>query len=161
MTTGILLVVEVRRERIWPWVGLSLLVAVAAGVVAYILHARDPKSAGALVQTLVGLATTACTVAGWMWARRRPVQASRSQLERAADELAEQVRRQWERAAGERRLMYPVSILLRWQWSNRQVTGPVTEAVGGDGGTRFAPLTGMAAISRPGSPTRWFLDSRP
>ena len=43
--------------------------------------------------------------------------------------------------------MYPASILLRWQWSNRQVTGPVTAAVVGDGGTRFVPLTGMAAIT--------------
>ncbi len=126
---------------------MLLLVAVIAVALAYILHAHDPKSAGTLIQTLVALATTACTVAGWLWARRRPAQASRSQLERAADELAEQVRRQWERAAGERRLMYPASIPMRWQWSHRQVTGPVTEAVGGNGGTRFAPLTGMAAIT--------------
>lgn len=138
---------EILRRRLWSWVGLLLLVAVIAGVVVYILRAHDPKSAGTLVQTLVGLATTACALAGWLWARRQPVQASRSQLERAADELAEQVRRQWERAAGERRLMYPASIPLRWQWSHRQVTGPVTEAVGGNGGTRFAPLTGMATIT--------------
>lgn len=137
----------VRRRPIWPWIALSLLVAVIAGVLAYILHAHDLNSAGALVQTLVGLATTACTAAGWLWAQRRPVQASRSQLERAADELAEQVRRQWERAAGERRLMYPASIPMRWQWSHRQVTGPVTEAVGTEGGTRFAPMLGMAAIT--------------
>lgn len=43
--------------------------------------------------------------------------------------------------------MYPAPIPMRWQWSHRQVTGPVTEAVGEDGGTRFVPLSGMATIT--------------
>ncbi|MGH6630161.1 MAG: hypothetical protein ACREB3_10555, partial [Burkholderiales bacterium] len=122
---------------------MLLLLAAIVAVVAYIFYAHDPAS----VSTLVGLATTACTVAGWLWARRRPVQISRLQRERAADELAEQVRRQWAQAAGERRLVYPAPMCLRWQWSRRQVTGPVTEAVGGVGGTRFAPVPGMVAIT--------------
>lgn len=138
---------KIRRHPIWPWIGLLLLVAIIAGVVAYVLHARDPKSASTLVQTLVGLAGTACTVAGWLWARRKPSQALRSQLERAADVLAEQVYQQWQWVATERRLIYPAPILLRWNWSHRQVTGPVTEAVGGKGGLRFEPLVGMATIS--------------
>lgn len=133
----------VQRRRLWPWAGLLLLLAAIVAVVAYIFYAHDPAS----VSTLVGLATTACTVAGWLWARRRPVQISRLQRERAADELAEQVRRQWAQAAGERRLVYPAPMCLRWQWSRRQVTGPVTEAVGGVGGTRFAPVPGMVAIT--------------
>lgn len=137
----------VRRRRLWSWAGLLLLVAVMAVVVAYIVYAHDPASASTLVRTLVGLATTACTVAGWLWARRRPVQVSRLQLERAADALAEQVYRQWERAAGERRLVYPAPMCLRWRWSRRPVTGPVTEAVGGVSGTRFAPMLGMGAIT--------------
>lgn len=137
----------VRRRRLWSWAGLLLLVAVMVVVVAYIVYARDLKSASALVSALVGLATTACTVAGWLWARRRPVQISRLQLERAADALAEQVYRQWIRAASERRLVYPAPMCLRWRWSSRQVTGPVTEAVGGAGGTRLSPVLGMAAIT--------------
>jgi hypothetical protein len=103
------------------WTGLLSLVAVMVVVVAYLVYAHDPESASTLVRTLVGLATTACTVAGWLWARRRPVQVSRLQLERVADELTEQVYRQWERAAGERRLVYPAPMCLRWQWSRRQV----------------------------------------
>lgn len=124
-----------------------LLVGVTVEILVYILQAHDPNSVGTLVQTVVGLVTTACTVAGWLWARRQPTQASRSQVERAADELAEQVRQQWERAAAERQLMYPTQIPIRWRWSHRQVTGPVAEATGGAGGTRFVPLSGMVAIT--------------
>jgi hypothetical protein len=124
-----------------------LLVAVTAVVVTYIVYAHDPESASTLVRALVGLATTACTVVGWLWTRRPPVQISRVQLERAADELAEQVYRQWERAASERRLVYPAPMCLRWQWSRQQVTGPVTEAVGGIGGIRLTPVPGMVATT--------------
>jgi hypothetical protein len=144
---AVMAVMKVRRRPIWPWIGLLLLVAVVAGAFAYILHAQDPKSAGTLVQTLVGLAGTAGTAAGWLWARRRPAEAAPSQLERAADVLAEQVRQRWQRAATERHLMYPAPILLRWRWSRRQVTGPITEAVGGNGGSRFGPLVGMKAMT--------------
>ncbi len=153
-TADILPVMKARRRSIWSWVGLLLLIAAIAGILAYILHAHDLKSAGTLVQTLAALVaivgtlvTIVCTVAARLETRRRSVHDSRSQLERVADELAEQVRRQWDRAAGERRLMYPAPIPIRWQWSRRPVAGPVTEAAGGDVGTRFAPLTGMAPIT--------------
>ncbi len=132
-------------------------VTVMTVVVVYIVYAQDPQLASTLVGALgvlvsalgvlVALATMARTAAGQSWARRHPLQTSRLQLERAADALAEQVYRQWERAAGERRLVYPAPMCLRWQWSRRQVTGPVTEAVGGAGRTRFAPVPGMVTIT--------------
>jgi hypothetical protein len=147
VAADILAVMKVLRRGIWAWFGLMLLLAVMAVVGAYILHAQSPASASTLVHTLVGLATTACTVAAWLLARARPAETSRSQLEHAADELAGQVHRQWEQAAMERGLMFPAPISVWWQCSRRQVTGPVSTAVGGAGGARFAPLPGMAAIT--------------
>jgi hypothetical protein len=55
-------------------------------------------------------------------------------LERAADQLAEQLRRQWERTAAKRGLTYPGPVPVRWRWSLRPVAGPIAEAVGGTGG---------------------------
>ena len=64
VATEILVVMGVRRRRLWPWGGLLLLVAVTAVVVTYIVYAHDPESASTLVRALVGLATTACTAVG-------------------------------------------------------------------------------------------------
>ncbi len=135
----------VRRRHLWPWAGLLLLVAVMA--VVYIVHTHDPQLASTLVSALAVLVAIACAPVRWPWAWRRPLRISRLQLGRAADELADQVYREWERAAGERRLVYPAPMCLRWQWSRRQVTGPVTEAVGGAGRTRFDPVPGMVTIT--------------
>ncbi len=85
------LVVEIGRRRTWPWVGLVLLVAVTSGVVAYVLSAHNRDLASKLVSTFVTVATAAAGVAMWLGALLRPAQASRSLLERAADELAAQV----------------------------------------------------------------------
>ncbi|MGH3831568.1 MAG: hypothetical protein ACRDRS_14175 [Pseudonocardiaceae bacterium] len=131
------------RWRGWPWLGLFLLVVVILGALVYILHAHDLKSAGELAP-LVLLASTAGTIAQWLWARRRPGRPSPSQLERAADELAGRVSRQWKRAAAERQLMYPKLIPLRWR---RSAMSPVTETVPGGVGTRFEPLPGMTALT--------------
>lgn len=144
---GRLIVVEIGRRRIWPWIGLLLLVAVTFVVVEYVLRAPNRDLASKLVSTFVSVATAATGVAMWLWASRRPTQASRSLLERAADELAKQVHQQWKKAAVERKLMPLAPISVWWQWSRRQVTGPVEAAVGGAGGARFAPLPGMAAIT--------------
>jgi hypothetical protein len=140
-------VVQVGGRRIWPWLGLVLLVALTFVVVGYVLRAPDRDMASKLVSTLISVGTAATGVAMWLWTSRRPAQASRSLLERAADELAEQVRRQWKQAATERGLMSPAPIPVRWQWSHRQVTGPAEAAVGEASGTPFAPLPDMAAIT--------------
>ncbi|MGH3829566.1 MAG: hypothetical protein ACRDRS_03795 [Pseudonocardiaceae bacterium] len=135
------------RRRIWPWIGLLVLVAVTFAIVEYVLRASDRNLASKLVSTFVSVATPATAVGMWLWASRRPGQVSLPLLERAADELAEQVNRQWKRAAAERGLMSPPPISVWWQWSRRQVTGPVAAAVGGTGVARFPPLPGMAAIT--------------
>jgi hypothetical protein len=76
----------------------------------------------------------------------RRTEAARFTLERAADELAEQLRRQWKRAAAERGLT-PAPIPVRWRWSPRSVTGSPAEAVGGFGGGGLAPLPGVAVVT--------------
>lgn len=127
--------------------GLVLLVAVTLAVTEYVLRAPNQDLASKLVTTLVNLATPATAVGLWLWKLRRPAQASRSQVERAADELAEQLRQQWEKAATERGLMFPAPIPVRWEWSRREVTGPVEAAAGRTGGARFAPVPGMETIT--------------
>lgn len=133
------------ERRLWFWMGLLLVViAATAGTVVFLFHSRDQSSADALVQTLIAVATAAAGATAALWKRAQP---GRLPLERAADELAEQLRRQWERAAAERGLIHPAPIRVRWRWSHHQVTGPITEAVAGSGGGRFAPLLGMAAVT--------------
>lgn len=134
-------------RRLWFWMGLLLVVAATAASVAFVFYSRNGVPANALVSTLVGVATAAVSAATWLWTRARPSAVSQLSLERAADELAKQLRRQWERAAAERGLTSPGPIPVRWRWSRRRVTGPKTEAVGGSGGGRFAPLPGMAAVT--------------
>lgn len=135
--------------RLRLWMGLLLIVAVTAGSVVLLFYSRDRSSAGALVQTLVTVVTVAAGAAtcAWLWTRVRPSPAARLSLERAADELAEQLRRQWKQAAVAQGLTYPAPILVQWRWSRPQVTGPIVEAVGGSGGERFPPLPGMAAVT--------------
>ncbi len=133
------------RWRLWFWLGLLLIVAAVAGSVAFLFysHSRTRGSADTLVSTLVTVATAAVSAATWLWTRAHRSGVARLPLGRAADELAEQLRQQWERAATERGLTYPTPIPVQWRWSSRQVTGPSAEAVGG----RFAPMPGMAAVT--------------
>ena len=131
--------------RLRLWMGLLLVVAVTAGSVAFVFYSRDRDSAGALVTMLVVVVTAGSSAAAVLWGRAQFTEAL--PLERAADELAEQLRRQWERAAAERGLTYPEPIPVQWRWSPWQVAGPIAEAVGGSGGRRFAPLPGMAAVT--------------
>ncbi|MGH3855775.1 MAG: hypothetical protein ACRDR6_20265 [Pseudonocardiaceae bacterium] len=115
-----------------------------AGSAAFIIYdLRTRGSATELVSALVAVATATAGAAGWLWRRAGLTGAARLPLERAADELAEQLRRQWEQAAAEQGLTYPEPIPVRWRWSPRQVTGPRTDAVA----RRLAPLPGMAAVA--------------
>jgi len=133
-----------RCGRLWLWMGLLLLIAATAGSVVFVFHVHSgsQEPAAGMVSALVAVATAATSAAAWLWTRVRPPEATRLSLGRAADELAEQLRRQWERAAAERGLIHPTPIPVQWRWSPRQVTGPSTEAVEGP----FAPLPGMAAV---------------
>jgi hypothetical protein len=136
------------RWRLWFWVGLLLIVAVTAASVAFIRYDSGAQGlAGVLVQVLVMVATAAASAAAWLWTRARPAKVARLTLDRAADELAEELCRQWKRVADERGLTQLATIPVRWRWSRRQVTGPMADAVSGFGGVRFASLPGMAPVT--------------
>jgi hypothetical protein len=130
--------VKTRRQWIWP-IGLVLLV-VAVAVVVFVLY-RTPNrdSVAELVGALAALTAVAGSVAAGLLTRMRRNKApSFLSLDHAADALAEQVRQQWKLATRRHGL-----ISVRWEWCPG-VTGPVTAAVGGAGGTPFPPLPGMA-----------------
>lgn len=131
-------------RRIWPWIGLLLLVAVTASVVWFLFYAPRRESAGTLVAALAAVMAVVGPVAVRLLKQVGLIRGGYLPLDHAADELAKQVRQQWERAAGERGLMSPTPISLRWRWSRWQVTGPVTAAVAR---ARFAPLPSMAPIT--------------
>ena len=67
---------------------------------------------------------------------------SGQELGRLADLLAGAVDEEWTRAAGERGLLEPEPIPVRWQRPAAPFTGPVAAAVAS---ARFAPLPGLAA----------------
>ncbi len=133
-------------RRLGFWLGLLLVVAAAAGIVAVVFYSRNQDSFNTLVSTLLAVATAAAGAATWLVKQARATEVARLPLARAADELAEQLRQQWEQAATEQGLTSAL-IPVQWRWSQRQVTGPIAEAVGGRGGRRFAPLPEMAAVT--------------
>ncbi|WP_329277574.1 hypothetical protein [Streptomyces sp. NBC_01451] len=73
-----------------------------------------------------------------------------SPLDATADELAATVRRQWEREAGLRRLLEPAPLPVRWQVSDRRMTGRVSGATAEGARARFAPLPGLVPTTRDG-----------
>ncbi|WP_344534341.1 hypothetical protein [Streptomyces albiaxialis] len=73
----------------------------------------------------------------------------RSPLDVAADSLAKAVRREWDKEAGLRRLLEPAPLPVRWQVTRRRVAGRIDGATAAEGGrARFAPLPGLAAVTR-------------
>jgi hypothetical protein len=86
------------RWRLWFLVGSALLFVIWF----FTLSNRD--SVIALVTKLGALGSGAFPFVTWLWDRLWPTKNTRWSLERAADELAKQLRRQWKRAAAERGL---------------------------------------------------------
>jgi serine/threonine protein kinase len=67
-------------------------------------------------------------------------------LIKAADTLAEHVRRQWLNDAAARHLDIPAPIPVHWRWSTRSVTGPAEVALGNSPARdRFCTLPGTTA----------------
>ena len=141
--------------RLWLWVGRArgLWPFAAVGAIAVVTAAglvvvwRSPHRAD-----LEGFAGLAISVAGiaagwiaWVW-RHRSSQGSEvvsgQELGRLADLLAGAVDEEWTRAAGERGLLEPEPIPVRWQRPAAPFAGPAAAAVAS---TRFAPLPGLAA----------------
>ncbi len=134
-----------RTRRLWPFAAAGVIAVVTVAGLAAVW--RSPHRAD-----LEGFAGLAIPVAGiaagriaWIW-RRKHSQGSESvsgqELGRLTDLLAGAVDEEWTRAAGERGLLEPEPIPVRWRRPAAPVTGPVAAAVAS---TRFAPLPGLAA----------------
>lgn len=135
-----------RRARgLWPFVAAAAIVVVmVAGLVTVWRspHRNDLATYGAFAVAVIALA------AGWIaWVWQAGSQqadkvVSGQELGRLADLLAGAVDQEWTRAAGERGLLEPEPIPVRWQRPATPFAGPLAAAVAS---TRFAPLPGLAA----------------
>ena len=134
-----------RARRLWTLVAAGAIAAVTVAGLAVVW--RSPRRAD-----LEGFAGLAISVAGiaagwiaWVW-RHKDSQNSRvapgQELGRLTDLLAGAVEQEWTRAAGERGLLEPEPIPVRWQRPAAPVAGPAAAAVAS---TRFTPLPGLAA----------------
>ena len=105
-------------------------------------HRADPEGFAGFAISVAGIA--AGWIA-WIWRHNRSRGSgvvSGQELGRLADLLAGAVEAEWTRAAGERGLLEPEPIPVRWQRPAAPFTGPAAAAVAS---TRFAPLPGLAA----------------
>ncbi|HEX4657182.1 MAG TPA: hypothetical protein VH307_07340 [Streptosporangiaceae bacterium] len=126
---------------------MAAALAVAAAWVLYAVwrspHRNDLATYGAFAVALVALA------AGWIaWALRARAKRDGGtpdlrDLDHLADLLAEAVRKQWENAAGERGLLEPEPIPVRWRTPSPAIAGPVAAAIRS---TRFPPLPGLHPV---------------
>ena len=133
-----------RARGLWLFaaVGLIAVVTVAGLVVVWRSPPRDLEGFGGLAISVAGIA--AGWIA-WIWGHKTSQGSgvvSGQELGRLADLLARTVDAEWTRAAGERGLLEPEPIPVRWQRQAAPVAGPVAAAVAS---TRFAPLPGLAA----------------
>ena len=133
-----------RVRGLWPFAAAgAIMVVTAAGLVAVW---RSPHRAD--LESSVGFALSVGGIAAgwiaWVWRARRQGRGvvSGKELGRLADLLAGAVDADWTRAAGERGLLEPEPIPVRWQRPAAPFVGPVTAAVTS---TRFAPLPGLVA----------------
>jgi hypothetical protein len=136
-------------DRRGGWLWWLVLGVATAGVLAYLFGAHDRSLAGTVIQAVVAVVALVASIAGWLWRRQRTRRAlpTMDGLDRAADALAVAVRVQWEQAAGDRRLLYPARLPVRWRWSTLPVSGQVVDAVDGAGGWGLAPLPGLARVT--------------
>lgn len=132
------------------WLGTGLLLTATAATLGVAATFRNYNDIDELIQALAAVLTITVTAAAWLWGRAYPPKVRQLSLEQATDELAEELRRQWERAAAEQGLVVPAPIPIRWKRSTRGVGGPVTETLDGtrQRPSRFAPLPGVPAITR-------------
>lgn len=138
------------RRTIVAWLGLAAFVV----VVAFTAQMASRGSATARIAVAVAAALaifSAAFLTNWLTRTNHGARGSTSdQLDRAADDLAEQVRLQWTQAAVERGLLYPVPIRVRWRLSHLRVAGPIADAAGEDAELpRFAPLPGIPKVTAP------------
>ena len=139
---------RVRRLAILFVVAVAL--AVVAGWLWWALELPEAErdsalGAGGFVVALVGLLLT---LVPRFWALGDRTRTAMRPTDELTDLLAAAVRRRWEDAAAERRLLTPAPIAVRWSLPDIEVTGSVRAAIGGEGlRAAFAPLPGLEAVT--------------
>lgn len=137
------------KNRAWSWWFLS---AVIAGVAAVLLLMRGlpirldtADQSASVISALLGAVSVRLAVVA-LQSARRPAQADpETLLGHACEELARQVRRQWEHEAGVRGLLRPEPLRVRWSLTARPVTGTREEVFGPGGGGNITRLSGDVA----------------
>jgi hypothetical protein len=130
---------------LWPFVAAGAIVVVAVTGLALVWlspHRDELEAFAGLAMSVVGIAAGWIT---WVWrtqSRQATSGSSGQELGRLADLLAGAVDEEWTRAAGERGLLEPEPIPVRWQRPAAPFAGPAAAAVASK---RFAPLPGLAA----------------
>lgn len=134
------------RGRAWSWWFLG---AVVAGVAAVLLLGRGlpmrldtVDQSASVVSALLGAVSVRLAVAGLQATRRRAQADPEILLGHACDELARQVRRQWDHEANARGLLRPEPLRVRWSPTERPVTGTREEVFGPGGGQDITRLSG-------------------
>jgi Zn-dependent protease with chaperone function len=130
---------------LWPFAATAVIAVVTVAslvIVGLSPHRDDVEGFAGLAISVAGIAATWIA---WVW-RHQSSQggeaASGPELDRLTDLLAGAVDEEWTRAAGERGLLEPEPIPVRWRRPAASLTGPVEAAVASK---RFAPLYGLAA----------------
>src|SRR5690242_13674681 len=104
----------------WPFVAVAVIVAGTFGLLYVIYRSPHRSDLEAFVAIAVPVAAAAAGLAARAWRMRTAQRGDAvgvAELEQRADLLARAVKDQWTRAAGDRGLLEPEPIPVRWQRS--------------------------------------------
>ena len=135
-----------RARGLWPFAAAGAIAVVTVAGLGAVWRSSHRADLEAFAGLAISVAGIAAGWIGWIWRARSQGSevVSGQELGRLADLLAGAVDVEWTRAAGERGLLEPKPIPVRWQRPAAPFTGPVAAAVSS---ARFAPLPGLAATS--------------
>jgi hypothetical protein len=137
-----------RPRGLWPVAAAAAIVVVTAAGLYVVWRSPHRKD----LIDFWGFAAAIAVIAGgriaWVWrdrSRQASAAVSGQELGRLADLLAGAVEEEWTRAAGERGLLEPEPLPVRWHRPAAPFAGPVAAAVGSK---RFLPLPGLSAVGQ-------------
>ena len=137
-----------RARSWWPFAAIAAIAVVTVAGLYVVWRSPHRKDLIDFWGFVAAIAVIAGGRIAWVW-RARSKQASTAvsgqELGRLADLLAGAVDEQWTRAAGERGLLEPEPLPVRWQRPAAPVAGPVAAAVASK---RFPPLPGLRAVGQ-------------
>ena len=136
-----------RIRGFWPFAAVGVIAVVTVAGLVLVWRSSDRTELEAFAGFALSVTGVAAGWIAWVWrARSRQARGAVAgqELGRLADLLAEAVDQEWTRAAGERGLLEPEPIAVRWHRSAAPFAGPAAAALAS---TRFTPLPGLAAAT--------------